>query len=179
MKKSNTQKRSIRFAYEARCFVKANFCFVYEMEAKMQFEKCLTCPSIKDKGCSGPKFMRASTKNVVEWLFAYMKLNGITNTRLAAASGVPKGTIDGLKHREDVRHETLYPLLKAAIELTGGVWDGEHCPATENLMLAQELEQTKNLLEKCERAIKERTRAIYALFGLCLGLVVLLILLSL
>jgi hypothetical protein len=123
--------------------------------------------------------MRASTKNVVEWLFAYMKLNGITNSQLAAASGVPKGTVDGLKKREDIRHETLYPLLKAAIELTGGVWDGEHCPATENRMLVQELEQTKNLLEKYERENKERTRAIYALFGLCAGLVLLLLLLSL
>ena len=145
----------------------------------MQFEKCLTCPSIREKQCTGPKFMRASTKNVVEWLFAYMKLNGITNSQLAAASGVPKGTVDGLKKREDIRHETLYPLLKAAIELTGGVWDGEHCPATENQMLVQELEQTKNLLKKYEREIKERTRAIYALFGLCVGLVLLLLLLNL
>lgn len=145
----------------------------------MQFEKCLTCPSIKEKQCSGPKFMRASTKNVVEWLFAYMKLNGITNSQLAAASGVPKGTVDGLKKREDIRHETLYPLLKAAIELTGGVWDGEHCPATENLILVQELEQTKNLLEQRSREIKERTKAIYALFGLCAGLVLLLLLLNL
>lgn len=147
----------------------------------MQFEKCLTCPSIKEKQCTGPKFMRASTKNVVEWLFAYMKLNGITNSQLAAASGVPKGTIDGLKKREDIRHETLYPLLKAAIELTGGVWDGEHCPGdnAENLRLVQELERTKNLLERVEREKRERTRAIYALFGLCAGLVLLLLLLCL
>ena len=145
----------------------------------MQFEKCLTCPSIKEKLCSGPKFMRASTKNVVEWLFAYMKLNGITNSQLAVASGVPKGTIDGLKKREDIRHETLYPLLKAAIELTGGVWDGEHCLATEKPVLVQELERTKNLLERVEREKKERTRAIYALFGLCVGLVALLLVLSL
>lgn len=145
----------------------------------MQFEKCLTCPSIKEKGCSGPKFMRASTKSVVEWLFAYMKLNGITNTRLAAASGVPKGTIDGLKKREDIRHETLYPLLKAAIELTGGVWEGEHCPGAENQMLTQELEQAKNLLAQRDREIKDRTKAIYALFGLCSGLVLLLLLICL
>jgi hypothetical protein len=149
------------------------------METKMRFEKCLTCPSIKGKQCAGPNFMTAPTKEVVEWMIAFQKLNGITNSQLAAASGVPKGTVDGLKKREDIRHETLYPLLKAAIELTGGVWDGEHCPATENRMLVQELEQTKNLLEKYERENKERTRAIYALFGLCAGLVLLLLLLSL
>ena len=150
----------------------------------MQFEKCLTCPSIKEKQCSGPKFMRASTKSVVEWMFAYMKLNGITNAQLAAASGVPKGTVDGLKKREDIRHETIYPLLKAVIEMAGGEWDGEYCPAAvsgndENLRLAQELERTKVLLEKQSREIKERTRAIYALFGLCVGLVALLLLLNL
>ena len=87
----------------------------------MQFEKCLTCPLIKEKQCTGPKFMRASTRNVVEWLFAYMKLNGITNAHLAETSGIPKGTIDGLKKREDIRHETLYPLLRAAIEMTGQI----------------------------------------------------------
>lgn len=146
----------------------------------MQFEKCLTCPLIKEKLCSGPKFMRASTKSVVEWMFAYMKLNGITNAQLAVASGVPKGTIDGLKKREDIRHETIYPLLKALIEMTGGVWDVEFCPADEGkLPLVQELERTKDLLERVEREKRERTRAVYALFGLCVGLVALLLLLNL
>lgn len=143
----------------------------------MKFEKCLTCPFIPEKRCTGPKFMRAQTKDIVEWVFAFAKLHGITNAQLAAASGIPKGTIDGLKKREDVRHETLYPVLKSAIELAGGVWDGESCPADgENLRLIQELERTQNLLDKFAREIKDRTRAIYALFGLCSGLVALLLL---
>ena len=150
----------------------------------MRFEKCLTCPSIKGKTCAGPNFMTASTREVVEWIIAYQKLNGITNLRLAEASGVPKGTVDGLKKRADIRHDTLYPLIKALIEMTGGVWGGESCPAAvsgneENLRLAQELERTKNLLESRSREIKERTKAIYALFGLCAGLVLLLLLLNL
>lgn len=150
----------------------------------MRFEKCLTCPLIGEKRCSGPKFMRAPAKDIVEWLFAFMKLHGITNAQLAVASRVPKGTIDGLKKREDVRHETLYPALKTAIELAGGVWDLEFCPAdicdnAEILQLEQELEQTKTLLTQRSREIKERTRAVYALFGLCAGLVALLLLLCL
>ncbi len=154
----------------------------------MRFEECLTCPSIKEKQCTGPKFMRASAKNVVEWLFAYTRLNGITNAQLAATSGIPKGTIDGLKKREDIRHETLYPLLKAAIEMTGGVWDGEHCPAVvsgvaelqqENLKLTQELERTRSLLAQTEREKKERTIALACVFGLCAGLVLLLLVLLL
>lgn len=150
----------------------------------MRFEKCLTCPSIKGKQCAGPNFMTAPTKEVVEWMLAFQKLNGITSVQWAAASGVPKGTIDGLKKREDVRHDTLYPLIKALIELAGGVWGGESCPAAvsgneENLRLTQELERTKNLLEKRACEIKERTRAIYALFGLCSGLILLLLLLVL
>ena len=88
----------------------------------MQFEKCLTCPAIKEKRCSGPRFMRAPTKELIEWLIAYQKLNGITNAQLAEHSKIPKGTIDGLKNRIDVRHETFYPLLRAAIEMTGGTW---------------------------------------------------------
>ena len=143
----------------------------------MRFEKCLTCPSIKEKRCSGPKFMRAPTKDIVEWVFAFAKLHGITNAQLAVASGVPKGTIDGLKKREDVRHETLYPIIKAVIEMVGGEWDIESCPADEeNMKLAQELERTKSLLEKYDRDIKDRTRAVYALFGLCLSMVALLLL---
>lgn len=150
----------------------------------MRFEKCLACPLIEEKRCSGPKFMRAPAKNIVEWLFAFTKLHGITNARLSDASGVPKGTIDGLKKREDIRHETLFPLLKTAIEMVGGVWDLESCPAdicdnSENLLLLQELEVAKDLLEKRDQEIKERTKAIYALFGLCVGLVILLILICL
>ena len=147
----------------------------------MKFEKCLTCPSIKGKTCAGPNFMTATTKEVIEWIVAYKKLNGITVNQLAAASGVPKGTIDGMKNRCDIRHDTLYPIIKALIEMTGGVWGGESCPAAvgdnaENLRLIQELERTKNLLGKREREIKERTKAIYALFALCSGLVALLLL---
>ena len=153
----------------------------------MKFEKCLICPAIKEKRCSGPKFMRAPTKDLVEWLTAYQKMNGITNAQLAAASGIPKGTIDGLKNRADVRHETFLPLLKAAIEMTGGVWDIDACPLVpddekasdsqqEIHRLTQELEQMEQRLAKRERTIKERTRAIYALFGLCAGMILLLML---
>ena len=153
----------------------------------MQFEKCLTCPLIKEKQCTGPKFMRAPAKDIVAWLFAYMKLHGITNAMLAAASGVPKGTIDGLKNRVDVRHETFVPLLKAAIELTGGGWDGEACPLDYNsaecqqeiLNLTQKLERTEELLASRDRIIKERTIALFCVFGLCVGLVALLLLLAL
>ena len=154
----------------------------------MRFEKCLTCPSIKGKQCAGPNFMTATTKEVVEWMLAYQQLNGITNAQWATASGVPKGTVDGLKKRDDIRHDTLYPLIRALIEMTGGIWGGESCPAAvsgaseqqhENLRLTQELERTKNLLAQRSRDIRERTRAIYALFGLCSGLVLLLLLISL
>jgi hypothetical protein len=158
------------------------------MEEEMRFEKCLTCPSIKGKTCAGPNFMTAPTKEVVEWMLAFQRLNGITNAQWAAASGVPKGTIDGLKNRADVRHDTLYPLIKSLIELAGGVWGGESCPVAisvssdqrqEILRLTQELELTKELLERCVREKRERTKAIYALFGLCAGLVLLLLLLNL
>ena len=150
----------------------------------MQFEKCLTCPAIKEKRCSGPRFMRVPTKELIEWLIAYQKLNGITNAHLAEHSNIPKGTIDGLKNRTDVRHETFYPLLRSVIEMTGGTWDAESCPidyaaANKSERLEKELEYTQTLLEQSTRLVKERTRAVYALFGLCVGLVVLLILMSL
>ena len=156
----------------------------------MQFEKCLSCPLIKEQRCSGPKFMRAPTKDLVEWLFAYLKLNGITNAQLAVASDVPKGTIDGLKNRTDVRHETFLPLLKAAIEMTGGVWDLAYCPLAntddhtvelrqEVLRLTEELKREKDVHALSTRLVKERTRAVYALFWLCAGLVALLLLLLL
>ena len=161
----------------------------------MRFEKCLTCPSIKGKQCAGPNFMTAPTKEVVEWMIAFQKLNGITNAQWAETSGVPKGTIDGLKHRADVRHDTIYPLIKALIELAGGVWGGETCPVAvnvsseqrqeilrlteENLQLAEELKSEKEKHERSACEIKARTRAIYALFGLCAGLILLLLLICL
>lgn len=154
----------------------------------MRFEKCLTCPSIKGKQCAGPNFMTAPTKEVVEWMIAFQKLNGITNAQWAERSGIPKGTIDGLKNRTDVRHDTIYPLIKAEIELAGGVWGGETCPVAvsvssdqrqEILRLTEELERTKEVSARYARDAKERTRAIYALFGLCSGLVLLLLLICL
>lgn len=154
----------------------------------MRFEKCLTCPSIRGKQCAGPNFMTAPTKEVVEWMLAFQKLNGITNTQWAEKSGVPKGTIDGLKNRTDVRHDTIYPLIKALIELAGGVWGGESCPVAvsvsseqrqEILRLTEELERAKEASERNARDVKERTRAIYALFALCAGLIALLLLMNL
>lgn len=154
----------------------------------MRFEKCLTCPSIKGKQCAGPNFMTAPTKEVVEWMIAFQKLNGITSTQWAVASGVPKGTIDGLKKREDVRHDTIYPLIKALIELAGGVWGGETCPVAvsvsseqrqEILRLTEELRSEKEAHERSSRDVKERTRAVYALFALCAGLIALLLVLNL
>lgn len=154
----------------------------------MRFEECLTCPSIKGKQCAGPNFMTAPAKEIVEWIIAFQKLHGITNAQLAVASGIPKGTIDGLKTRTDVRHDTLGPIIKALIELAGGIWGGGSCPAAvsgaseqqqENLRLTQELERTKEQLAQIAREKKERTRAIYALFGLCAGLILLLLILSL
>ena len=93
----------------------------------MQFEKCLHCNAIQEKKCAGPNFMAMSTKELVEWAIKYQKQNGITNTQLAEWSGIPKGTIDGMKYREDVRHDTIYRILKALIEGVGGQWGGEPC----------------------------------------------------
>ena len=152
----------------------------------MRFEKCLTCPSIKEKTCTGPKFMRASTKDLIEWLIAYQRLHGITNATLAAASGIPKGTIDGLKNRIDVRHETMVPLLKAAIELMGGIWDGDTCPLDhvddnaaecqqEIINLKQKLERAEELLAGRNRLLKVFAIAMISLFGICAGLIALLL----
>ena len=154
----------------------------------MRFEKCLTCPSIKGRQCAGPNFMTAPTKEVVEWMIAFQKLNGITSTQWAAASGIPKGTIDGLKNRSDVRHDTIYPLIKALIELAGGVWGGETCPVAisvsseqrqEILRLTEELEREKEANKRITRDIKERTKALMCMFAFCAGLLVLLLLLNL
>lgn len=151
----------------------------------MQFEKCLTCPEIKGKQCAGPNFSAAPAKDVIEWIIAFQKIHGITNARLAEHSGVPKGTIDGLKHRTDVRHDTLYPIIKSLIELVGGVWGGGSCAADsgasaqEILRLKQELETQKDQLARYASEAKERNRVLLALFGLCAGLVLLLLVLSL
>ena len=151
----------------------------------MRFEKCLTCPSIKGKQCAGPNFMTAPTKEVVEWMIAFQKLNGITNSQWSEKSGIPKGTIDGLKNRTDVRHDTIYPLVKALIELAGGVWGGETCPVAvsvsseqrqEILRLTEELEREKEVNKRIAHDIKERTKALMCMFGLCAGLVLLLLL---
>ena len=93
----------------------------------MLFEKCLRCPAIQEKKCAGPNFMAMSTKELFDWGTKYQKIHGITNAQLAEWSGIPKGTIDGIKYRDDVRHETIYRILKALIQGVGGQWGGEPC----------------------------------------------------
>lgn len=158
------------------------------MEEKMQFEKCLTCPAIKEQRCAGPNYMAMSTKELVEWGNAYQKLHGITNAKLAEQSGVPKGTIDGISRRSDVRHDTIYHLIKALIEMTGGKWGGEPCAAVsdssaeqqaEIVRLTLELAHEKDLSARYGRIMKWLTIAIFALFGLCLCLAGGLVLLNL
>lgn len=116
----------------------------------MLFENCLTCESIKGRHCAGPNFMSMSTKELVAWIIEYQRIHGITNSRLSEASGVPKGTIDGLKYRTDVRHDTLYPLLKALIELTGGIWGGEPCV----LSSADAAEQSAKIMQLEEENLR-------------------------
>lgn len=137
----------------------------------MQFEKCLTCASIKSRHCAGPNYMAMSAKELVSWIIEYQRLNGITNAQLAEASGIPKGTIDGIRYRADVRHDTIYPLLKALIELTGGVWGGEPCVASglearlqnEKILQLEEENQrldgeNKILAEELQRLDEENNR---------------------
>ena len=154
----------------------------------MVYEKCLTCPAIKEKKCSGPNYMAMSTRDLVEWCIAYQKLNGITNTQLADRSKIPKKTIDGIKYRDDVRHDTIYPIIKALIELVGGTWGGEACASfandaellQENARLKHEAETNKKLMEqqereieRCNRGLRERNIMVFSLIGLCLALVLL------
>lgn len=94
----------------------------------MQFEKCLRCSAIETEKCAGPNFMAMSTKELIEWEVAYQKIHGITNAQVSEKSGIPLSTINGLKYRDDVRHDTIYKILKALIELKGGMWGGFPCP---------------------------------------------------
>lgn len=96
----------------------------------MQFEKCLYCPAFKEGKCTGPNFMAMSSKELFEWGTRYQKIHGITNAQLAEWSGIPKGTIDGLKYRDDVRHDTIYRVLKALIIGVGCSWRDDSCSGT-------------------------------------------------
>ena len=115
----------------------------------MQFEKCLTCPAIKQGKCAGPNYMAMSSHDLVEWGTEYQRLNKITNAQLAKHSGVPKGTIDGIKYRADVRHDTINLLIKALIEMTGGVWGGEPCASSGTLTdeLAAKVGRLEDLIQ--------------------------------
>lgn len=138
----------------------------------MPFEKCLHCQAIKERKCGGPNFMAMSTKGVVEWAIKYQKLHGISNAQLAEWSGIPKGTIDGMKYRDDVRHDTIYRILQALIEGVGGKWGGEPCAiqpeSNENLKAhSDQLKQENAFLQETilhERSnMKRKNRAIISL----------------
>lgn len=125
------------------------FIHIRKLEDFMPFDKCLHCDAIKERKCGGPNFMAMSTKGVVEWAIKYQKIHGISNTQLAEWSGIPKGTIDGLKYRDDVRHDTIYRILQALIEGVGGKWGGEPCAVHP-----ESDAQTKDTLEHLKRENK-------------------------
>lgn len=118
----------------------------------MLFEKCLYCPAIKERRCSGPNYMAMDAKSLVEWLTKYQRLNGITNTQLAERSGIPKGTIDGIKYRADIRHDTICHLIQTVIEMTGGKWGGEPCgdSVENNDRLRDTVKELQGQLTKAE-----------------------------
>lgn len=137
----------------------------------MQFEKCLTCPAIKEQRCAGPNYMAMPTKELIEWGMAYQRINKITNAQLAERSGIPKGTIDGIKYRADIRHDTIYPLIRALIEMTGGTWGGDPCALghadnskhienikqleAENRELKKDIAHAEEMIEEKEKRIQQ------------------------
>jgi len=138
----------------------------------MPFDKCLRCPAIAEKRCAGPNFMSMSTKGIVEWVDKYQKIHGISNAKLAEWSGIPKGTIDGIKYRDDVRHDTIYRILQALIEGVGGKWGGEPCAIQpesnehlkdHNEQLKKENEFLKETITHERMHIKRKNHAIVSL----------------
>lgn len=156
------------------------FIHIRKLEDFMLFEKCLHCTAIQEKKCAGPNFMAMSTKELFDWGTKYQKIHGITNAQLAEWSGIPKGTIDGIKYRDDVRHETIYPILKALIEGVGGQWGGEPCAIQpesnehlkeHNEQLKKENEFLKETIAHERKHLKHKNRAILIL-TITLGILV-------
>ena len=146
----------------------------------MPFNKCLQCDAIREKKCGGPNFMAMSTKEVVEWVSKFQKQHGISNAQLAEWSGIPKGTIDGIKYRDDIRHDTIYHILQALIEGVGGKWGGEPCAvhpeSNEHLkecnnLLKNEMEFLKEAIAHERKQLKHKNRAILTL-TITLGILV-------
>ena len=138
----------------------------------MPFNKCLQCDAIREKKCGGPNFMAMSTKEVVEWVSKFQKQHGISNAQLAEWSGIPKGTIDGIKYRDDIRHDTIYHILQALIEGVGGKWGGEPCAvhpeSNEHLkecnnLLKNEMEFLKEAIADERKHLKYKNKVIFTL----------------
>lgn len=155
----------------------------------MKFEKCLTCDQC-GKSCR-PHFMGMPTADLLEWIDRYQKLHGISNVALAQKSGVPKGTVDGIKagKRADIRHETLRPIINALIGDADEVCQS-HADMQNSRIIALETEneklkaanevlehklriservdalQEKNT-ERLDRILKVRMVTIYGLAAIC------------
>ena len=163
----------ISYANTKKCFSYMHISYSYtKIGGFMPFNKCLHCQSIQEGKCGGPNFMAMSTKEVVEWTIKYQKINGISNAQLAEWSGIPKGTIDGLKYRDDVRHDTIYRILQALIEGVGGKWGGEPCAVhpesdarTKDTLehLKKENQFLRETVEHERKHLKHKNRAILTL----------------
>ena len=133
----------------------------------MYNEKCFTCERIKEGRCSGPKFMAMTSKELVDWTLKYQKANGISNAQLAQWSDVPKSTIDGMKYRDDIRHDTIYHILKALLEGVGGKlgdnpcmleWEDDENSEEKIAHMNEEIQSLKNVIALMEKQVKVQNR---------------------
>lgn len=91
------------------------------------YKECSTCKQLGGT-CQGPNFSALDAAEVVAWCKARKNHLGLSNSKLAEMSGLPKGTIDGLFGctHADFRYETIRPVINALI---GGEWSGPPCQA--------------------------------------------------
>lgn len=121
------------------------------------YEKCLDCDRL-GKDCI-PNIYAMSVDEIRSWARKLKEKKGWTNSDLAKASGVPKGTIDSSfsKHgKKDVNYSTFAPILCALI---GGEKEmlcyktNETEIEKENIILQNHVQDIENLKAEYEKEI--------------------------
>lgn len=142
------------------------------------YSKCLNCQN-PGRECL-KRLLTMTGDELLIWCKARKKSLGLSNADIAAATNVPKGTVDRLlsSSGSDVRFSTIQPIIRLLSGCTDAEFDCSPPPEADDALtihahdLETEVKHEKDITRRLEESIAAWRRVSQCLIALCVLLVV-------
>ncbi len=142
------------------------------------YSKCLNCQN-PGRECL-KRLLTMTGDELLIWCKARKKSLGLSNADIAAATNVPKGTVDRLlsSSGSDVRFSTIQPIIRLLSGCTDAELDCSPPPEADDALtihahdLETEVKHEKDITRRLEESLAAWRRAAQCLLALCALLVV-------